>query len=118
MDRWLKEMDNGKLIGAILLDLSKAFHLVNYGILLTKLSLYFNSERTMQWSKSYLPERSFPDICVVSGETSMSLPLVLGGLILDPLFFSIHINDLPLSMQNSEIDMYTDDTTIWSSGNV
>ena len=48
----------------------------------------------------------------------MSLPLVLGGLILDPLFFSIHINDLPLSIQNSEIDMYTDDTTIWSSGNI
>ena len=48
----------------------------------------------------------------------MSLPLVLGGLILGPLFFSIHINDLPLSIQNSEIDMYNDDTTIWSSGNV
>ena len=36
-DRWLKEMDNGKIIGAILLDLSKAFDLVNGGILSTKL---------------------------------------------------------------------------------
>ena len=34
------------------------------------------------------------------------------------LFFSIYINDLPLSIQNSEIDMYADDTTIWSSGNM
>ena len=32
-----------KFIGAILPDLSKAFELVNYDILLTKLSMYFTS---------------------------------------------------------------------------
>ena len=49
----------------------------------------------------------------------MSLGVVLGVLIFQgPLFFSIHMNDLPLYIQNSAIDMYTDDTTIWSSGNV
>ena len=35
-DRWLKEMDNGKIIGAILLDLSEAFDLVKGEILSTK----------------------------------------------------------------------------------
>ena len=49
----------------------------------------------------------------------MSLGVVLGVLIFQgPLFFSIHMNDFSLSIQNSAIDMYTDDTTIWSSGNV
>ena len=53
-DGWLKEMDSGKFIGVILPDLNKAFDLVNYDILLTKLSMYVTSWQTMQWSKSYL----------------------------------------------------------------
>ena len=37
-------MDSGKLIGTILLDLSKAFDFVNHDIiLLSKLSMYFTS---------------------------------------------------------------------------
>ena len=68
----------------------------------------------MQWFKSYLSDRS--QTCIILGKTSIPLPLVLGvplGSILGPLFFSICINDLPLSIQNSETDMYADDTTIW-----
>ena len=118
MDHWLEEMDNGKIMGAILLDLSmrKAFDLVNHDIFFwqTKLLVYFTSEHTMQWFKSYLSDRS--QTCIILGKTSIPLPLVLGvplGSILGPLFFSICINDLPLSIQNSETDMYADDTTIW-----
>ena len=68
----------------------------------------------MQWFKSYLSDHS--QTCIILGKTSIPLPLVLGvplGSILGPLFFSICINDLPLSIQNSETDMYADDTTIW-----
>ena len=35
------------------------------------------------------------------------------GIDFGPIIFSICINDLPLSKQNSETDMYADDTTIW-----
>ena len=35
------------------------------------------------------------------------------GIDFGPIIFSICINDLPLSIQNSETDMYADDTTIW-----
>jgi len=49
MDRWLKvEMENGNFIGAILLDLSKAFDLVYFDILPSKLSMYFPNDNAMQ----------------------------------------------------------------------
>jgi len=37
------------------------------------------------------------------------------GSILGPLFFTVFINDLPLHVSSSEIDLYADDTTITSS---
>ena len=37
------------------------------------------------------------------------------GAILGPLFFTVFINDLPLHVSSSEIELYVDDTTITSS---
>ena len=74
--------------------------------------MYFTGEQTMQWFKSHLGDR--PQTCIISGKTSIPLPLVLGvpqRSIWGPLFFFNYINDLPLSIQNSETDMCADDTT-------
>ena len=80
--------------------------------------MYFTCEYTMQWFKSYLSDRS--QKCIIS-EKHQYLFLFHWEFHKDRFwahyFFSIYINDLPLSIQNSETDMYSDDSTIWSSSN-
>ena len=117
-DKWLKEMDESKLVGTVFLDLSKAFDLVNHNVLQSKLTKYHISPEALKWFSSYLSNRS--QQCFMSGSLSTPLPVKLGvpqGSILGPVLFSIYINDLPLSLKEGEADIYADDTTIWSSGN-
>ena len=39
-DSWLNAMDNGEMIGVVLVDFKKTFDLVDHDILLTKLDIY------------------------------------------------------------------------------
>ena len=43
------------------------------------------------------------------GEINCGVPQ---GSCLGPIFFLLHINDLPFSLKNSEVTMYADDTSI------
>ena len=60
----------------VFLDLTKAFDMVDHNILLSKMSIYGVSERSVSWFKSYLSDRTqFVD---VSGVTTSVLPITHG----------------------------------------
>ena len=56
-DSWLNAIDQGEMIGVVLVDFKKAFELVDHDILLTKLKLYGIKNETLLWFKSYLSQR-------------------------------------------------------------
>ena len=112
IDSWLKAINEGKVVGAVMADFRKAFDLVHHDILLKKLKLYKCDENSYSWFHSYLLGRTQQ----VSIRNSLSeFEMVSCGVpqtsILGPLFLLIFINDLPLSLETSviSVDLYADD---------
>jgi hypothetical protein len=97
-----------------LLDLKKAFDLVNHNLLLTKLSKYGIRGLPLQWLGSYLDNRS--QRTRVNNILSDARPISAGvpqGSILGPLLFILFINDVfQFNSINAEIYLYADDTAI------
>ncbi|KAF2362304.1 Reverse transcriptase domain [Trinorchestia longiramus] len=94
----------------LLLDLSKAFDSVEHARLLQKIS---NLGIATQWFQSYLANRSH----AVRLENTISSSIqddfgVPQGSILDPLLFSIFINDFPSMPSSTRISMFVDDVQI------
>ena len=52
-------MDKGKIIGLTMIDLRKAFDLVDHATLLQKLALYGLDDNAISWFSSYLTDRQF-----------------------------------------------------------
>ena len=57
LERWEKGLDNGKVAGATLTDLSKAFDCLNHKLLIAKLQAYGFDGQSLSYVYSYLSDR-------------------------------------------------------------
>ena len=115
-DRWVRSASQGKLSGAVLLDLSAAFDLVDHHLLLQKLRIYGLQKDCLDWLTSYLGGRY--QAVWIDHQLSDFLNCDVGvpqGSILGPLLFLLYLNDLPEILE-SQADSYADDTTLTATG--
>ena len=110
-DAWLTQVDAGLYVGALLIDLSKAFDTVPHSMLLAELVKIGCDAAAVKWFSSYLSSRT--QRVTQRGVTTPWMPVSRGvpqGSGLSPLLFNVFIRDLPASCSSPTLQ-FADDTT-------
>lgn len=113
-ESWKEALDNKMYVGAVLMDLSKAFDCLPPDLFVAKLRAYNASELTCTLLASYLTKRKqrvkIGTERSAWSETDKGVPQGSG---LGPLIFNIFINDIFYFIKQCSILNYADDNTIY-----
>ena len=116
-DELLTNVNKGLTSLAAFIDLRKAFDTVDHNILLQKLECYGILNVNLSWCTNYLMNRS--QRTLANGSMSSAQNVKCGvpqGSILGPLFFILYVNDVYAAVKVSKLQLYADDTVIYSAG--
>ena len=116
-DNILQDLENGKFVCGIYLDLSKAFDTVNHEILFTKLYHYGVRGKPLLWFQNYLSNRKQFTVC--NGKKSSLQTVTHGvpqGSVLGPLLFLIYTNDIIECLHTEcKLRLFADDSNAFVS---
>ena len=116
IDNWKSALDKQQYIGALFMDLSKAFDCLPHGLIIAKLHAYGLELPACNLLFSYLHGRK--QRVKISNSRSSWAVLTKGvpqGSILGPLLFNIFMNDLFLFIEKCHLYNYADDNSLDSS---
>ena len=98
VESWSDTFDQKKKIGAVFVDRSKAFDIIDHNVLIAKFNAYGASPDSLKFILSYLKNRKQRSVIENSYNSWKEIKTrIPQGSILDPLLLNIFINDLFLS---------------------
>ena len=117
IDKWKKAVDNHEVFGAVLTELSKAFHCICHDLLSAKLNAYGLFLPALKLITDYLQNRKqrtkIRSIYIDWEDIVSGVPQ---GSIRGSLLFNIFLCDLFREYENNCFANYADDTTPYSVG--
>ena len=118
LEEWRNKLDNDYVVGAVLMDLSKAFDSIPHDLLIAKLAAYGLDKTSLLYILSYLKDRK--QATRINDIYSLYLLIISGvpqGSIIGPILFNLFMNDLFYFIKNANIHNYADDNTLTSFSN-
>ena len=111
IELWRRCLDENKVVGAILMDLSRAFDSLAHDLLIAKLHAYCFSHNALTLPLSYLSGRTQ---CVKNNNTFSLFKLILSGVPQGSILglFNVFINDLHMLLNSNNLFNFADDNTI------
>ena len=117
MDHLALNLDRGKIMIAVLIDLRKAFDVVDHGILLDKLERMGFRGVILKLIQTYLCDRKhYIGMDKVKSKIALSNCGVPQGSVLGPLLYSLFVLSLQLSELSAKYFTFADDTVLTYCG--
>ena len=112
-EEWREFLDKNMYVGAVVMDLSKAFDCLPHELLIAKLNAYGMSKKSLKLIYSYLIDRK--QRVEINGTFSQWLRILNGvpqGSILGPILFNIFFNDFIYFIKSVNPHNFADDNNL------
>ena len=113
LEEWRDKLDKNFIVGAVLMDLSKAFDCIPHYLIIAKLAAYGFKREPLRLIYSYLKGRKqCVNINITYSDYNEIISGVPQGSILGPVFFNLSINDLFFFIEKASMHNFADDNTL------
>jgi hypothetical protein len=114
---WKNAIEQKLIIGAVFLDLRRAFETIDRQLLILKMQKYGFGPTIVSWLQEYLTDRTqvtkYDNHVSMAKTTSYGVPQ---GTVLGPNLFILYINDIVQCLKKCSIQLFADDMLLYIMG--
>ena len=117
LQQWHKELDSSRLVGTMLMDLSKKYECLPHDLIIAQCDVYVLRKSSLSLLLEYLTLRKQREKIGSSYSVWNEIKRVVPQVsILGSLLFNVFFNDIFMFIEKTEVCNFADDNTIYECG--